>query len=60
METLHSLEGCQSEIHKISNVKGEVTALGISVTLLAGLGSFEALADKLDLFFGFTEGVRSK
>ena len=60
METLHSLKGCHSEIHKISDVKGEVSALGIGITLLTGLSSFETLANKLDLFFGFTEGVRSE
>src|SRR5665811_273258 len=60
METLHSFQWGHSEINKISDVEGKITTLGISVTLLTGLGSFEALTNKLNLFFGFTEGIGSK
>src|SRR6185369_9911539 len=60
METLHSFEGCHSEINIISDVEGEVTAFGVIVTLLAGLGSFEAFTNKLYLLFSFTEGIWSE
>ena len=57
MEMLHSFEGCHSEINIISDTESEITALGVSVTLLTGLGSFEALTNKLNLLFSFTEGI---
>jgi hypothetical protein len=60
METLHSLEGCYSEINMISDVEGEVTTLGVSVTLLTGLGSFETFTNKLNLLFSFSEGIWSE
>ena len=58
MKTLHSLEWGHSEIDIISDTEGDIATLGISVALLTGLGSFETLADKLNLFFGFTERDR--
>ena len=41
----------------ISDTESEVTTLGVSITLLTGLGSFESFTNKLNLFFSFTEGI---
>ena len=60
MEILHPFEWSYSEIDKISDLEGNVVALGIGVALLRRLGGFEMFADKLDLLFNLTKGVGSK
>jgi hypothetical protein len=60
MEALHTLEWCHSKVDKISHVEGNMSSLGIGITLLPRLGCFEAVADKLDLFLGFLDDVGAK
>jgi hypothetical protein len=54
VESLHSLEWSDAEIHKISDVEGNVSALRVSITLLPGLGGLQSVTHKLNLFFSFS------
>jgi hypothetical protein len=60
MEALHTLEWCHSKVDKISHVEGNRSSLGIGITLLPGLGYFEAVADKLNFFLGLLDDVGAK
>jgi hypothetical protein len=60
METFHSLEWCDSKIGKISDVESHFPMFGVGVTLLTRLRGFQTVADELNLFFRFSEYVRSK
>jgi hypothetical protein len=60
VKSLHSLEWSDAKIGMISNLEGQFTSLGISITLLTGLSGLEAIADQLNLFFSFAKMVRSK
>ena len=59
-EALHPFEWSYSKIKKISDLECKIEVLGVGVALLTGLGGFETFADKLDLLFGLTKGIRSK
>jgi hypothetical protein len=58
METFHSFEGCHPKIGKISDAESQFPELGIGVTLLAGLCSFQTVTDKLNLFLSFSKYIR--
>jgi hypothetical protein len=58
METFHSFEGCYSKIGKISDAESQFPTLGVGVTLLAGLCSFQTVTDELNLFLGFSKYIR--
>jgi hypothetical protein len=60
MESLHSLERCDSEISEISDAESHFSALSVGVALLVRLCHFQTVMNKLDLLFSFSECVRSK
>src|SRR4051812_22546198 len=60
MESLHSLQWGDSEIHKISNCKSHLSTLGVGITLLTRLSGLETLTNQLDLFFGLFQNIWSE
>src|ERR1041385_5892036 len=60
MESLHSLQWGESEIHKISNCKSHLSTLGDGITFLMRLSGLETLTNQLDLLFGLLQNIGSK
>src|ERR1041385_3603211 len=60
MESLHSLQWGDSEIHKISNCKGHLSTLRVGITLLTRLSGLEMLTNQLDLLFGLLQNIGSE
>jgi hypothetical protein len=60
VEALHTLEWCDSKVDKVSHIKGDRSPLWVSVTLLSGLGYFQAVADELNLLLGLLDNIGSK
>jgi hypothetical protein len=60
MEALHTLEWCDSKVDKVSHIEGDRSPLRVGITLLSRLGGFQTVADKLDLFLGFLNDIRTK
>jgi hypothetical protein len=60
MDSLHSLEWCDTEICKVSSVEGHIPALRIGVAFLAGLCNFQAVSDHLDLFVSLSNYIWAK
>src|SRR4051812_42144223 len=60
MESLHSLQWGDSEVHKISNCKGHLSTLGVGITLLTRLSGLETFTNELDLLFGLLQNIGSE
>src|ERR1041385_6481694 len=60
MESLHSFQWGDSEIHKISNFKSHLSTLGVGITLLTRLSRLETLTNQLDLLFGLFQNIGSE
>src|ERR1041385_3634511 len=59
MESLHTLQWGDSEIHKISNCKSHLSTLGVGITLLTRLSGLETFTNQLDLLFGLLQNIGS-
>ena len=60
MESLHSLERGHTEVHEVSFGEGHLSALGVGVALLTGLGRLETIMNQLNLLLHLTESIGSK